>query len=40
MANDKNQQMKLVGEALDAAVKVIGGEPREGQIQMAEAVAM
>ena len=39
MASAKNQQMKLVGEALDAAVKAIGGEPREGQIQMAEAVA-
>ncbi len=39
MGAKKNQQMKLVGEALDAAVKAIGGEPREGQIQMAEAVA-
>ena len=39
MANDKNQQMKLVGEALAAAIEAIGGQPREGQIQMAEAVA-
>jgi len=31
--------MKLVGEALSAAVEAIGGQPREGQIQMAEAVA-
>ena len=39
MASAKNQQMKLVGEALSAAIEAIGGEPREGQIQMAEAVA-
>ena len=39
MASAKNQQMKLVGEALNAAIEAIGGEPREGQIQMAEAVA-
>jgi ATP-dependent DNA helicase DinG len=39
MATAKNQQMKLVGEALSAAIEAIGGEPREGQIQMAEAVA-
>ena len=39
MASEKNQQMKLVGEALAAAIQAIGGEPREGQIQMAEAVA-
>ena len=39
MASDKNQQMKLVGEALAAAIEAIGGQPREGQIQMAEAVA-
>ena len=39
MASAKNQQMKLVGEALAAAIAAIGGEPREGQIQMAEAVA-
>jgi len=39
MASAKNQQMKLVGEALAAAIQAIGGEPREGQIQMAEAVA-
>ena len=39
MANDKNQQMKLVGEALAAAIEAIGCQPREGQIQMAEAVA-
>ena len=31
--------MKLVGEALSAAIEAIGGQPREGQIQMAEAVA-
>ena len=28
-----------VREALDAAVTAIGGAPREGQIEMAEAVA-
>ena len=39
MSNAKNQQMKLVGEALSAAIEAIGGQPREGQIQMAEAVA-
>ena len=39
MASAKNQQMKLVGEALAAAIEAIGGQPREGQIQMAEAVA-
>jgi len=39
MASAKNQQMKLVGEALSAAIEAIGGQPREGQIQMAEAVA-
>ncbi len=39
MSSDKNQQMKLVGEALAAAIEAIGGQPREGQIQMAEAVA-
>jgi ATP-dependent DNA helicase DinG len=39
MASEKNQQMKLVGEALSAAIEAIGGQPREGQIQMAEAVA-
>jgi ATP-dependent DNA helicase DinG len=39
MASAKNQQMKLVGEALNAAIAAIGGQPREGQIQMAEAVA-
>ena len=39
MSNAKNQQMKLVGEALNAAIEAIGGQPREGQIQMAEAVA-
>jgi ATP-dependent DNA helicase DinG len=39
MPGDKNQQMKLVGEALSAAIEAIGGQPREGQIQMAEAVA-
>ena len=39
MASAKNQQMKLVGEALNAAIEAIGGEPRESQIQMAEAVA-
>lgn len=39
MASAKNQQMKLVGEALDAAIEAIGGQAREGQIQMAEAVA-
>ena len=39
MASAKNQQMKLVGEALNAAIEAIGGEPSEGQIQMAEAVA-
>jgi ATP-dependent DNA helicase DinG len=31
--------MKLVQEALDAAVVAIGGQAREGQIEMAEAVA-
>ena len=31
--------MKLVGEALSAAIEAIGGQPREGQLQMAEAVA-
>jgi ATP-dependent DNA helicase DinG len=31
--------MKLVQEALDAAVIAIGGQAREGQIEMAEAVA-
>jgi ATP-dependent DNA helicase DinG len=39
MSAKKNQQMKLVGEALAAAIEAIGGQPREGQIQMAEAVA-
>jgi len=39
MSSEKNQQMKLVGEALSAAIEAIGGQPREGQIQMAEAVA-
>ena len=39
MSTEKNQQMKLVGEALSAAIEAIGGQPREGQIQMAEAVA-
>ena len=39
MSSAKNQQMKLVGEALAAAIEAIGGQPREGQIQMAEAVA-
>jgi len=39
MSSAKNQQMKLVGEALSAAIEAIGGQPREGQIQMAEAVA-
>jgi len=39
MSSGKNQQMKLVGEALSAAIEAIGGQPREGQIQMAEAVA-
>mgnify|MGYP007029161308 CR=1 FL=1 len=27
-------------KALDAAVEAIGGQPREGQIEMAEAVAL
>ena len=31
--------MKLVQEALDAAVVAIGGQAREGQVEMAEAVA-
>jgi len=31
--------LKKVRSALDAAVSAIGGEPREGQIEMAEAVA-
>ncbi len=39
MTSAKNTQMKLVGEALSAAIEAIGGQPREGQIQMAEAVA-
>ena len=39
MSTQKNQQMKLVQEALDAAVVAIGGQAREGQIEMAEAVA-
>ncbi len=39
MSTEKNQQMKLVQEALDAAVVAIGGQAREGQIEMAEAVA-
>jgi len=39
VAAKKNDLMKQVGEALTAAVEAIGGEPREGQIQMAEAVA-
>ncbi len=39
MTSAKNQQMKLVGEALNAAIEAIGGQPREGQVQMAEAVA-
>ena len=39
MSTPKNQQMKQVGEALNAAIEAIGGQPREGQIQMAEAVA-
>lgn len=39
MTSAKNSQMKLVGEALTAAIEAIGGQPREGQIQMAEAVA-
>ena len=30
---------KKVREALDVAVEAIGGAPREGQIEMAEAVA-
>jgi len=39
VSTQKNQQMKLVQEALDAAVVAIGGQAREGQIEMAEAVA-
>ena len=39
MTNAKHSQMKLVGEALSAAIEAIGGQPREGQLQMAEAVA-
>jgi len=39
MAGEKNQVMKQVGLALDAAIESIGGQPREGQIAMAEAVA-
>jgi ATP-dependent DNA helicase DinG len=39
VSSEKNQQMKLVGDALNAAIEAIGGQPREGQIQMAEAVA-
>jgi ATP-dependent DNA helicase DinG len=39
VSTEKNQQMKLVQEALDAAVVAIGGQAREGQIEMAEAVA-
>jgi ATP-dependent DNA helicase DinG len=39
VSSAKNSQMKLVGEALSAAIEAIGGQPREGQIQMAEAVA-
>ena len=39
MTNAKHSQMKLVGEALSAAIEAIGGQPREGQVQMAEAVA-
>lgn len=39
MTANKNEEMKLVGEALSAAVEAIGGQPRDGQIHMAEAVA-
>jgi ATP-dependent DNA helicase DinG len=35
----KNELTKNVGLALDAAIESIGGQPREGQIAMAEAVA-
>ena len=39
MTANKNEEMKLVGDALSAAVEAIGGQPRDGQIHMAEAVA-
>ncbi len=34
-----NSNKDQVRRALDAAVEAIGGQPREGQIEMAEAVA-
>ena len=39
MTANKNEEVSLVVEALSAAVEAIGGQPREGQIHMAEAVA-
>ena len=39
MSESNTAFLKKVRSALDAAVTAIGGEPREGQIEMAEAVA-
>ena len=39
MSTKNAAYLKKVRSALDAAVSAIGGEPREGQIEMAEAVA-
>ena len=39
MSESNTAFLKKVRSALDAAVAAIGGEPREGQIEMAEAVA-
>ena len=39
MSTNNTAYLKKVRSALDAAVAAIGGEPREGQIEMAEAVA-
>ena len=35
----KGANLETVRRALDAAVNAIGGQPRDGQIKMAEAVA-
>ena len=39
MSTKNAAYLKKVRSALDAAISAIGGEPREGQIEMAEAVA-
>ena len=38
MSESNTAFLKKVRSALDAAVTAIGGEPREGQIEMATAV--